>query len=246
MKKAEQIKIDNYQAHYNAIKGNISQANIELEKALKLAEESRAALIKADVNLLTKIEKLDSITRKGVDIENRLQIKEERLEKRTEKMEENEKKSLLLISKEEDKLKMHKEVSRQELSSLSGRISTLKDKEAVFIKRLISFDKQTKINEEHKDKLDKLTQSFQIKIKELEESYDKVSRETTKKKEVLEKELVKLEEKTEKEKEKAVTAHKSLADREAAAAVRERDNDILVARLRVLYRQFLPGKALKM
>lgn len=246
MTKAEKIRIENFKANYNSIKGNIDKANSEHESILKSIEESRGFMVKLDAELLEKRDELNSLITAYKDIENKQNKREDKIIKRENEIDQKEEKSILLIAEKEKKLKTKIASQGLELEEIKQNIKALKEKESILVNSIINAEKNLEVAEGNKKKIDDEISKLQVELKKESDNYDKVSREIKVKTDILLKELKKLKDNTEAEKQKTITAHNSLKERESAVEKRETDNAILVARLRVLYRKFLPSETLKL
>lgn len=242
----EQIKIDNYKEQYNSILRNISDANKQLEVALYRTAEAEESLNKIQISMIGGGKELAVLLNTAIEVEDATNRNRELLNKREESVSIKEKD---FKTRESNIIKSIEEYSsKYDYSIIIGNKELLKQNQEI----------ENKLNIKHRLSLEvESLESKESLIKKASNTLSKVIVDKLKEIKLLETDfenknnaltqaLKEAKEEVKKEKEKVDEPMKGLAQRKKDVVLRERDAQIIVNRLRNIYKEQLPHVTFKL
>ena len=241
---AEQVRLDDFKAQCRSIAINKKIANRELEEVLDsvVLEKDTLKSITKEVQIeaiqLIKIREEGTVSKQRIiNAELVLHDKEQVLIRQKNDM-------LKALDKKREKVSREDRALGVELRKVAQKIQVLKERKEKALDDVVLLKQQVQQAMVEKDKTKALVKQFQEEAKQAEQQGNQVVKDSKKEIFLLTKAVQKLQTQVKKEEGRVITLHTSLAERERVVVLREVDAAVLVNRLRVLYKEILPGTIL--
>lgn len=245
MKHEEKIKLENYKEHYNSIMRSISIANTEIGETIKKRDKVKQELEDLEEIVKDNIILAEIFSKEQKEKRRSLAKEEQRLVKKLEDIAQFEKDSLENISYEREVLRDEEDEYRITLRVISEDLKIIRQEEKERLDNCAVIGESIKVREVLKEKLERILKDLQEKRTTESDEQIILSKQRLKEKKVFQDEIKELQEQIEKEKERIITSHESLAERERVVTRRERDAQVLVNRLKLVYKRITPDRIIK-
>lgn len=246
MTKEQQVRIQNFKEQYNSILRNISDANKELESALFRTEESKEFLKKIQKNTEEKGRELIVLLSTAKETEETIDNKRIVLDRRELELNEREE----FIGKEESdalsEMIHEKRVLSYEIKEMNEKISWWVGEISAASKVIKRFNSEIDRLKKEEYRRERVMTSLGEEIINTTARKNILEKNYNKQKDALTYALKEAKEEVKKEKEKVDEPMNGLAQREKDVALRERDAQIIVNRLRNIYKEYLPHVTFKL
>lgn len=245
MKFEEQIKLDNFKAQYEIIRGNIGIANSELERVLEAKSEASRGIQETEERLAIARKELSDVLTEMKDKTSEADNKLALLYDREISVNELEKDTRKRIGSELKELETKKNGIEKSIIALEKINTDLKDTYSLMQSKMSSLEISLSELEQEVALLNSTKVELSKDIASLEDRKERATNAMNSTVEKLEKEIAILVNRAEEERSKVVDANEHFSKKEKELARRESDILVITKRLRDLYQEVRPGMALK-